>query len=127
MSFLADEHKHAVAHGAGQSGKFEILTKIREAEAKAEKTVADAHVAKQKTIDDAQKKANELRVASAEKITKESDAELKAFYGTLAKKKEKILLDCNADAEARKKSGEKKLPKAVDFLFESFKAKTNEQ
>ena len=115
-----------MAHGARQSSKFEILTKIREAESRAEKTVADAHIAKQKMIDDAQKKANELRVASLEKITKESDAELKAFYGTLAKKKEKILLDCNTDAEALKKSGDKKLPKAVDFLFESFKAKTDE-
>ena len=104
-----------------------ILIKIRDAEAKAEKTIADAHIAKQKAIEATQKKANDLRNSASEKISKDSDEELKVFYAALAKKREKILSECSKDAAALRKDGEKKMPKAVDFLFESFKAKVSEQ
>lgn len=117
MTFLSDG-KHA--HSAGISDKSEILEKIRDAEKKAEKIVADAETQRQKIVEDAHKKAADVQAAAAEKIKGGSDAELKAFYNSISKKKEKILSNCAAGTAAMKKQAEKKLPEAVDFLHKRF-------
>lgn len=98
-----------------------VLSSIRAAEKKAAELKELAEKESQKAIDIAQKKAIEIIASSQKEIEQKSELELKKFYADLKKRKEAVLSKGRINSESMKKSGEKKLPKAVDFLFLEFK------
>lgn len=97
-----------------------VLLSIRSAEKKAVELRGLAERESQKTIDAAQKKAMEIIASAENSIEKKNEANLKKFYADLKNKKDAVAAEGSKTAEAQRTAGEKKLPRAVDFLLQEF-------
>jgi len=97
------------------------LSSIRAAEKKAIELRASAEKDSQKALEAAQKNAMELTSSSESEIERKNAVALKKFSLELAKRKEEVISRGVLESEKLKKSGEKKLPKALDFLLDEFR------
>lgn len=96
------------------------LSSIRAAEKRAIELRALAEKETQKSIEAAQRKAIEIAASSEKGIERKTDAALKKFYDELKRRKDAIISKGTEASENQRKAGEKKLPRAIDFLFQEF-------
>ncbi len=98
----------------------ELLLKIKNAELQAKKIIEDAEKGKQEMLKQAETEAAKLEEKEASEYQKQLAAEAKKHEKKIEGEREALLAEGLKGQENIKKSSEKNIPKAMEFVAKNF-------
>ncbi len=98
----------------------ELLLKIKNAELQAKKIIEDAEKRKQEMLKQAETESAKLEEREATEYQKQLAAEAKKQEKRIEEEREVLLAEGLKGQENARKSGEKNIPKALDYVTKNF-------